>query len=127
MYKLVTLAALALLAASPSAPSAQQRSSASQTDGDQSPIYRVTVVGRSTLAVNYRPRNGDTKIDLVGTALLPHARGVADVSGSTGNIEIAARFTGLQPAPRFGPEFLTYVMWAITPEGRARNLGEMQI
>ena len=91
------------------------------------PIFRLTVVGRTTAAINYRPRSGNTKVDLVGTALLPEARGSAEVSGEKGYIEIDARFKDMKPAPRFGPEYLTYVMWAITPEGRAKNLGEVQI
>jgi outer membrane protein OmpA-like peptidoglycan-associated protein len=85
----------------------------------------VTVVGRTTPAINYQ-RRGDTKVDLVGTALLPGARGVANVSPKRGHIEIDVRFSGLQPATRFGSEYLTYVLWAITPEGRPRNLGELQ-
>jgi outer membrane protein OmpA-like peptidoglycan-associated protein len=89
------------------------------------PIYRITVVGRTTAAINYRSR-GDTKIDLIGTALLPHARGVAEVSAKNGHLEIDARFSGLPPTARFGSEYLTYVLWAITPEGRPRNLGEIQ-
>ena len=91
------------------------------------PIFRVTVVGRTTAAINYRPRSGKTKVDLVGTALLPEARGYAEVSGEKGYIEVDAHFKGLKPAARFGPEYLTYVMWAITPEGRAKNLGEVQV
>ena len=89
------------------------------------PIYRVTVVGRTTAAVNYR-RSGDTKVNLVGTALLPEARGSAEVSGKNGHTEIDARFSGMQRATRFGNEYLTYVLWAITPEGRPKNLGEVQ-
>jgi outer membrane protein OmpA-like peptidoglycan-associated protein len=91
------------------------------------PIFRVTVVGRTTAAINYRPRSGDTKVDMVGTALLPEARGYAEVSGEKGYIEIDAHLKDLKPAARFGPEYLTYVMWAITPEGRAKNLGEVQV
>ena len=89
------------------------------------PIYRITVVARTTAAINYRSR-GDTKVDLTGTALLPDARGVADVSAKKGHIKIDARFNDLQRATRFGSEYLTYVLWAITPEGRPRNLGEVQ-
>ena len=85
------------------------------------------MVGRTTAAINYRPRSGNTKVDLVGTALLPEARGYAQVSGEKGYIEIDARFRQMQPATRFGSEYLTYVLWAITPEGRAKNLGEVQI
>jgi outer membrane protein OmpA-like peptidoglycan-associated protein len=91
------------------------------------PLFRVTVVGRTTAAINYRPRSGKTKVDLVGTPLLPEARGNAEVSGEKGYIEVDARFRKMQPATRFGSEYLTYVLWAITPEGRAKNLGEIQI
>ena len=92
---------------------------------DAVPIYRVSVVGRSTVAINYRV-SGDTKIDLTGTALLPEARGVAEIAAKNGHTEIDARFNGMQRATRFGNEYLTYVLWAITPEGRPRNLGEVQ-
>jgi outer membrane protein OmpA-like peptidoglycan-associated protein len=77
--------------------------------------------------VNYRPRSGDTELDMVGTALMPRARGEIEVSGKKGYIEISGKFDRLEPPTRFGPEYLTYVMWAITPEGRATNLGELQI
>jgi hypothetical protein len=94
---------------------------------DESPLFRVTLVGRSTPAINYRPRSGKTKIDFVGTVLMPQARGDATIKGEKGYIEIDANFERLQPATRFGPEYLTYVMWAVTPEGRASNLGELQV
>ena len=89
------------------------------------PIYRVTVVARTTKAINYNHRSGSTKIDFRGTALLPEARGEATVESKQGVIKIDARMEKLQPATKFGPEYLTYVMWAITPEGRATNIGEV--
>jgi outer membrane protein OmpA-like peptidoglycan-associated protein len=89
------------------------------------PIYRVTVVERTTKAINYNHRSGSTKIDFRGTALLPGARGEATVESKQGVIKIDARMEKLQPASKFGPEYLTYVMWAITPEGRATNVGEV--
>ena len=91
------------------------------------PVFRVVVVGRSTPAINYRPRSGETKIDFVGTALSPQARGDATIKGEKGYIEIDANFENLQAPSRFGPEYLTYVVWAITPEGRPTNLGELQV
>jgi outer membrane protein OmpA-like peptidoglycan-associated protein len=92
----------------------------------QVPLFRVTVVGRTTPAVNYRPRSGDTKIDFAGTPLMAMAKGTATVSGEKGYIRIDARFDHLSPPSQFGREYLTYVLWAITPEGRATNLGEVQ-
>jgi outer membrane protein OmpA-like peptidoglycan-associated protein len=94
---------------------------------EQVPVFRVTVVGRTTPAINYRPRRGATKVDFVGTALMPRARGEAKVEGKRGYMELDVRVDELEPAARFGPEYLTYVLWAITPEGRAKNLGEIQI
>ena len=85
----------------------------------------MTVVGRTTPAVNYRHRSGATKVNFRGTPLLPESYGEAKVESKQGYIEIEVEFDELQPATRFGPEYLTYVMWAITPEGRATNLGEV--
>ena len=89
------------------------------------PLYRVVVVGHSTPAINYRYRSGETPIDFQGTALLPRAKGHARVETKRGFSDIDAHFAALEPATRFGAEYLTYVMWAITPEGRATNLGEV--
>src|SRR5215813_13383128 len=92
-----------------------------------SPIFKLTVnvVERTTKAINYRHRGGATMVDFRGTPLLPGARGEAKVESKQGYIEIEVEFDDLQPASRFGPEYLTYVMWAISPEGRAVNLGEV--
>jgi outer membrane protein OmpA-like peptidoglycan-associated protein len=93
----------------------------------QVPLFRITVVGRTTPAINYRPRRGDTKVDFRGTALMPQARGEAKVSGEQGYMNVEARFDKFESASRFGREYLTYVLWAVTPEGRATNLGEIQV
>ena len=82
-------------------------------------------VERITKAINYAKRSGVTNVDFQGTALLPMAQGEARVANWQGRVEIAAEFDGLVGAMRFGPEYLTYVMWAITPAGHAVNLGEV--
>jgi hypothetical protein len=95
---------------------------------ENGPVFRVSVVEyveRTTKAVNYRHRGGATKIDFEGTPLLPKANGEAKVESKQGYIEIEVEYDELTPATQFGPEYLTYVMWAITPEGRATNLGEL--
>jgi outer membrane protein OmpA-like peptidoglycan-associated protein len=89
------------------------------------PIYRVTVTARTTKAISYRHRSGATKIDFRGTELLPDARGEAKIESKQGRIEIAVEFDGLQAATKNGTEYLTYVLWAVTPEGRTSNLGEV--
>ena len=89
------------------------------------PIYRVNVTARTAKAINYRHRSGATKIDFKGTELMPKARGEAKVESKQGYIEIEVEFDDLQAANKQGAEYLTYVLWAITPEGRASNLGEI--
>jgi outer membrane protein OmpA-like peptidoglycan-associated protein len=97
-----------------------------QTDrSGAGPVFKVTVVERTTKAINYRHRSGSTPIDFKGTELLPQARGEASVNSKQGRIEIDARMEHLSPATQFGPEYLTYVLWAVTPEGRPKNLGEV--
>ena len=89
------------------------------------PTFRVTVVSRSVRAVNYEHRSGSSKLDFAGTSLMPSANGVAEVNSKRGSIEIDAEFGDLQRPTTFGNEYLTYVLWAISPEGRAVNLGEV--
>ncbi len=90
------------------------------------PVFRMSVVGRTLPSINYRPRRGDTRINFSGTALLPKANGWASITGEKGYIKIDAKFDNLEAPGRYGAEYLTYVLWAITPEGRATNLGEVQ-
>jgi outer membrane protein OmpA-like peptidoglycan-associated protein len=94
-------------------------------DNGGQPIFRVTVVERTTNAVSYRHRSGWTKVDLKGTPLAPDATGHADVNSRPGYIEVKTEMHKLLPASQYGPEYLTYVLWAITPEGRSKNLGEV--
>ncbi|HEX4006311.1 MAG TPA: OmpA family protein [Acidobacteriaceae bacterium] len=89
------------------------------------PIYKITVVGRDIPAINYFHRSGATKIGFQGTSLLAQAKGSAEVNSLNGRTEIKAHFEGLVPPNGFGVEYLTYVLWAITPEGRPENLGEV--
>jgi outer membrane protein OmpA-like peptidoglycan-associated protein len=92
---------------------------------EKTPVFRANVVSRTTKAVDYRHRGGSTKVDLRGTELMPQATGEAKVESKTGRLEIDAKLSGMKPANKFGLEYLTYVLWAITPEGRANNLGEV--
>jgi outer membrane protein OmpA-like peptidoglycan-associated protein len=89
------------------------------------PIYKIQVVARDIPAVNYFHRSGATKIGFEGTPLLPMAKGSAEVNSLNGRTEIKAHFEGLGAANGFGIEYLTYVLWAISPEGRPVNLGEV--
>jgi len=91
------------------------------------PTFRVTVISRSVQAVNYQHRSGSSKLDFAGTDLMPSANGVAEVNSKRGSIAIEAEFGNLQKPTTFGNEYLTYVLWAISPEGRAVNLGEVLV
>jgi outer membrane protein OmpA-like peptidoglycan-associated protein len=123
MIFLCGLLSVGLAAQAPQAPNPMQQGAAPQ--GEQVPIYRVTVVSRTTMAINYNHRQGSTKIAFRGTALMPEARGEAQVDSKTGVTKVDATMEHMQPPTSYGPEYLTYVMWAITPEGRAQNLGEV--
>jgi len=103
----------------------QSTENAQRIAAGELPIYRVTVTERTAKAINYQHRSGATKIDFRGTDLLPGARGEAKVESKQGYIEIEVEFDGLQAATKQGSEYLTYVLWAITPEGRTANLGEI--
>jgi outer membrane protein OmpA-like peptidoglycan-associated protein len=94
---------------------------------ESGPLSRVTLVVRTTKAINYRHLSGPTQIDFRGTVLQSQAHGEARVESRRGAVRIQAQFEKLEPASRFGSGFLTYVLWAISPEGRADNLGELTL
>src|SRR5437763_4565151 len=106
-------------------PTQQSTSTMAGMPAGTVPIYRVTVVARTMKAINYNHRSGSTEIGFHGTALMPQAMGDAKVESKQGVIKINADMQKLEPATKCGPEYLTYVMWAITPEGRATNVGEV--
>jgi len=127
MGRYVILAAFIFSAVSiraQNAPRQPNTSSAAQPQ-QASPVYQVTVVSRTTKAVNYGTRSEPTKIDFKGTVLMSDARGEAVVQSRQGVVQVRARFEHVAPPTRFGPSYLTYVLWAITPDGRAQNLGEL--
>jgi len=106
-------------------PAQERRENSDRTAAGLTPIYRITVTERTTKAISYRNRSGATKIDFAGTALMPAAHAEAKVESKKGYIEIEVEFRNLPEATQFGAEYLTYVLWAITPEGRTSNLGEI--
>lgn len=124
MFFIACLIAVPLLCQVPNPTQDQGRQNPSDMPA---PIYRVTVVSRTVRAVSYRNRSGWTKVDLHGTAIASQATGHADVNSRKGYIEVKADVHKLGDAATYGPEYLTYVVWAITPEGRANNLGELLI
>src|SRR5215472_5335440 len=107
----------------PQPPAQEQQQPPMMNNGE--PLYRIQVVARDIPAINYFHRSGATKIAFEGTQLLPQAKGDAKVDAHLGRTSVSINVEGLTPANGFGAEYLTYVLWAITPEGRPVNLGEV--
>jgi hypothetical protein len=103
----------------------QSPGAAENPGGDSKPLYHVDVVAHTTKALSYGHRSEPTKIDFAGTVLQPDAKGEARIDVGKGVAKIDAKFKNLAPPHRFGPQYLTYVLWALTPDGRAANLGEL--
>ena len=91
------------------------------------PMFRVVVISRTVQAINYRHRSGASDVEFAGTTLMPSAEGKAKVRSKRGTMEVEEEFGNLQSPTTFGDEYLTYVLWAISPEGRAINLGEVLV
>src|SRR5712692_10761398 len=126
MFKIssITLAAVLTLGAS---AQAQTQTQVPADSGNPTPTYRINVVSRTTRAVSYRHRSGATKINFQGTELMPGAAGEAKVESKRGTLAVEAEFSGLNRPTSFGNEYLTYVLWAISPEGRPVNIGEVLV
>ena len=84
-------------------------------------------VSQGIKAINYQVQGGSTTVDFVGTELMPKAQGEAKVESKKGYIEVEVEFKNLGSPTQFGTEYLTYVLWAVSPEGRAVNLGELVV
>src|ERR1700680_1136246 len=95
-----------------------------RTRDSQSPSLINIRVSRTVQAVNYRDR-ASTKIDFRGTPLMPRAEGKAAIQAKGGRVAIRAEFDHLELPSTFGSAYLTYVLWAISPEGTPNNLGEV--
>ncbi len=117
--------ALPLFAQEPNPTSVPAPQGVAVTQSGDVFFYKVQVVRRDIDAINYLHRSGSTRIDFAGTNLLPNASGKAEVKSERGKLTVDAEFKGLTPANGFGPEYLTYVLWAISPDGSPKNLGEV--
>ena len=128
----VTMAAALLMGQNePAGPATPNPTSTPAAASDQAEdvgaIFKVEVVARTTQAVNYLHRGGSTKINFRGTALMPNGKGEATVESERGDIRVSATFRNFVSPQTFGPEYLTYVLWAISPDGRAVPLGELTL
>jgi len=109
----------------PTTQNQQSPSGNSSDKPDTTPVYKIQVVARDIPAVNYFHRRGSTNIGFEGTPLMPDVKGGAKVTAAQGRTAIDLHLQGIAPANSFGVEYLTYVLWAISPEGRPINLGEV--
>jgi outer membrane protein OmpA-like peptidoglycan-associated protein len=126
MFKRLSITVAAVLAIGGSAQ-AQTQAEMPAPNGNQTTTLHINVVSRTTRAVSYRHRSGATKINFQGTDLMPGAAGEAKVESKRGALEIEVEFSGLDRPTSFGSEYLTYVLWAISPEGRPVNIGEVLV
>lgn len=95
------------------------------TNGNAPVVFHVDVVSRTTKAINYHHREGSTSLTLMGSSLAPRGKGMVKVDSKTGATKVDASIEKMPPASAIAEGCLTYVMWAITPEGRAENMGEL--
>lgn len=100
---------------------------AAQAQTTTSSALKTSTVSHTTRAMHYRPQGGSAKVEFQSSALMAGASGEAKVEGKKTNVEIDAKFQGLEDSSKFGLEYLTYVLWAVSPQGRAVNLGELTL
>lgn len=93
----------------------------------QQDVPESSLVSRSVKAVGYRVGGWSTKVDLKGTELMSQATGEAKVEAKQGKTNIEVSIRDLEQPTKFGAEFLTYVLWVITPDGRTGNTGEILV
>ena len=121
------IASVAILSPSAHSGGVPQSSPAAAMRADRTSMDQMVLVDRTVKAVKYTHRSGSTKINFAGTGLMPDAKGEAKVDSHRGAMEVKVEFWNVRKPTTFGGEYLTYVLWAISPEGRPVNLGEVLI
>ncbi len=86
----------------------------------------ATAPSAKVKAINY-PLDRQVEVPMLGTAQSPEATGQANVEPKNGLMEIEGNFFHLKLPSTFGPEYLVYVLWAVSPEGKASNLGPIRL
>ena len=104
----------------------QRAASPTAVSSTATSVAKANAVSRTTKAVHYR-QGGQVKTSFQATELMAGASGEAKVENKKINVMIDAKFQGMEDATKFGLEYLTYVLWAVSPEGRAVNLGELTL
>jgi outer membrane protein OmpA-like peptidoglycan-associated protein len=101
-------------------------STATPAQKTRPPAYRMRVMSRPLEVMHYRHHGAPTVVDFVGTALMPKAHGEAKVYRGDQGFVIETEMEHMDPAAQFGTRYMTYVLWALAPDGRAHNLGELR-
>ena len=94
---------------------------------EQPEIPQSDLLTKSVQTIGYTARGGSARVDFHGTELMPQATGEAKVEAKTGATSIAIMLKNMTQPSVLGPEFLTYVLWVVTPDGRSGNTGEILI
>jgi outer membrane protein OmpA-like peptidoglycan-associated protein len=93
----------------------------------QKEVPASDVISKSIKAVGYVVGGGATKVIFIGTTAAPQARGEAKVDAKKAGTDIDLKISGMPQPTSLGAEFLTYVLWTITPDGTSTNLGEIPL
>jgi len=123
----VTLFASIAIAQTQSTPMLSSQTTQTSSTMTSPTSASAATVSRTTKAMHYRLQGGSAKVSFQGSDLLQRASGEAKVEGKKTNFEIDAKFQGIEDATKFGLEYLTYVLWAVSPQGRPVNLGELTL
>jgi outer membrane protein OmpA-like peptidoglycan-associated protein len=86
-------------------------------------VLAAPTSSRESLLVIYE-EGSTVVVSLGGTLRLPGGRGQAEVRRRPGVTEIDVTLQDMKPATLFGGDFVTYVLWTVSPEGLAINTGE---
>jgi len=90
-------------------------------------VPATDVISKSIKAVGYEVGGGATKVIFLGTSAASQASGEAKVEAKTGGTSIDLKVTSMPQPTTLGAEFLTYVLWTVTPDGNTTNIAEIPI
>ena len=127
LLKLAVILAISLGPALSGAMAQTPKAAPAAAAPSATPAPSAQGVSHTTKAMNYRRAGGAANVSFAGTKLMPTAGGEAKVEAKKNRMEIEAKFDRLEDATKFGLEYLTYVFWAVSPQGRAENLGEVTV
>ena len=96
-------------------------------DQQNVPVPSSSVIKRSIKAIGYPVGGGSSKVVFIGTQAAPSAQGEAKVEAKQGITNIELKVSNMPQPTALGTELLTYVLWAISPDGRSNNLGEVLV